>query len=80
MANFDIEGFPRHHRVLHVKQEVQSSDDTVLTVVLNSDVERNQLLASEKRLLAEQDACPGSEMENMQRIEKELGQVYERMT
>ena len=80
MANFDIEGFPRHHRVLHVKQEVQSSDETVLTVVLNSDVERNQLLASEKRLLAEQDACPGSEMEDMQRIEKELAQVYERMT
>jgi ATP-binding cassette, subfamily F, member 3 len=32
MANFDIEGFPRHHRVLHVKQEVKTSEDTVLQV------------------------------------------------
>ena len=32
MANFDIEGFPRHHRVLHVKQEVQSSEKSVLEV------------------------------------------------
>jgi ATP-binding cassette, subfamily F, member 3 len=28
MANFDIEGFPTHHRVLHVKQEVKTSEDT----------------------------------------------------
>jgi hypothetical protein len=32
MANFDIEGFPRHHRVLHVKQEVKSSAQSVLEV------------------------------------------------
>ena len=32
MANFDIEGFPRHHRVLHVKQEVQASEQSVLEV------------------------------------------------
>lgn len=32
MASFDIEGFPTHHRVLHVKQEVQSSDQSVLQV------------------------------------------------
>ena len=80
MANFDIEGFPRHHRVLHVKQEVQSSNDTVLNVVLNSDVERNQLLASEKNLLAEQDSCAGEDIERIQQIEMELGKVYERMT
>lgn len=80
MANFDIEGFPRHHRVLHVKQEVQSSDETVLTVVLNSDVERNNLMANEKRLLAEQEACPGEDKDKFQQIERELGHVYERMT
>jgi ATP-binding cassette subfamily F protein 3 len=32
MAAFDIEGFPRHHRVLHVKQEVKSSEESVLAV------------------------------------------------
>ena len=44
MASFDIEGFPRHHRVLHVKQEVASSKKSVLQVVLESDVERSSLL------------------------------------
>jgi ATP-binding cassette subfamily F protein 3 len=51
MANFDIEGFPRHHRVLHVKQEVKSSDLSVLQVVLESDVERTNLIKREKELL-----------------------------
>lgn len=37
-------GFPRHHRVLHVKQEVRSSGKTVLETVLQSDVEREVLL------------------------------------
>jgi len=32
MASFDLEGFPRHHRVLHVKQEVQSSEKSVFEV------------------------------------------------
>jgi ATP-binding cassette, subfamily F, member 3 len=35
MANFDIEGFPKHHRVLHVKQEVKTSEDTVLQVLIS---------------------------------------------
>ena len=51
IANFDIEGFPRHHRVLHVKQEVPSSDATVLELVLNADVERTELLNKEKKLI-----------------------------
>lgn len=32
MASFDIEGFPTHHRVLHVKQEVKTSELSVLQV------------------------------------------------
>ena len=50
-----IEGFPKHLRVLHVRQEVPShlSDEmTVLKAVLESDVERNMLLREEKQLLA----------------------------
>lgn len=80
MATFDIEGFPRHHRVLHVKQEVKSTDDTVLQVVLNSDVERNELLSREKELLRKQDGSNGKSIEDMQEIEMQLRQVYERMT
>eukprot|EP01034_Spumella_vulgaris_P037460 gene37460-46212_t len=48
MATFDIEGFPKHHRVLHVKQEVKSSNQSVLSVVLEADIERTNLLSREK--------------------------------
>lgn len=33
MACFDIEGFPRHHRVLHVKQEVRQPDMSSFTIL-----------------------------------------------
>lgn len=45
-------GFPRHHRVLHVKQEVRSSDKSVLEAVLQSDVERETLLEEEREIVA----------------------------
>lgn len=45
-------GFPRHHRVLHVKQEVRSSEKSVLDTVLQSDVERAALLEEERDILA----------------------------
>jgi ATP-binding cassette, subfamily F, member 3 len=50
-----IEGFPKHLRVLHVRQEVPShlsEDMTVLQAVLDSDIERNMLMQEEKELLA----------------------------
>mmetsp|Transcript_27791 Transcript_27791/g.40978 ORF Transcript_27791/g.40978 Transcript_27791/m.40978 type:complete len:798 (+) Transcript_27791:103-2496(+) len=54
IASMEIEGFPRHHRVLHVRQEVKSAgtDMSVLQSVIESDAERNALLAKEKELLA----------------------------
>jgi recombinational DNA repair ATPase RecF len=54
IAAFEIEGFPRHHRVLHVKQEVRSSGKTVLETVLQSDVEREALMEEEKDILKRQ--------------------------
>jgi ATP-binding cassette, subfamily F, member 3 len=77
MATFDIEGFPTHHRVLHVKQEVFSSEKSVLQVVLESDVERNLLLEKEKVLLLEQSTA--SDSKRSQEIVAELTDVYERM-
>ena len=55
IAAMEIEGFPRHLRVLHVRQELKmTADDTpVLQAVLQSDVERNALLEEERSLLAE---------------------------
>jgi len=79
MATFDIEGFPKHHRVLHVKQEVQSSEKSVLEVVLEADVERRNLLDKEKELQEQQRTMVGEDPAVMQQIMNELAEVYNRM-
>jgi ABC-type dipeptide/oligopeptide/nickel transport system ATPase subunit len=50
----DLDGFPRHLRVLHVKQEMHTENEetTVMDAVLESDVERMTLLQEEKEILA----------------------------
>ena len=83
MATFDIEGFPKHHRVLHVKQEVASSESSVLQVVLESDVERTTLLKREKELLEVQQTLgddEGSKTEDMEKVNADLQECYERMS
>ena len=55
MANWqDWEGFPKHLRVLHVRQELHTENEetTVLEAVLEADVERQTLLDEEKEILA----------------------------
>ena len=79
MARFDIDGFPTHHRVLHVKQEVQASEDSVIAVVMSSDVERNALFQKEKELNEKQQNLPDSETAKLQLILNELTEVHERM-
>lgn len=50
MARYAIEGFPRHLRITHVSQEIPGDDTTVLNYVLQSDYEREVLLAREREL------------------------------
>jgi ATP-binding cassette subfamily F protein 3 len=54
IASLQIPGFPQHHRVLHVRQEVKAAgtETSVLQVVIESDAERMALLNEEKTLLA----------------------------
>jgi hypothetical protein len=47
-----FEGIPRHLQILHIEQEVNGTDVSVLQTVLNCDVERETLLAEERALLA----------------------------
>lgn len=54
MALHAIDGIPRFCQILHVEQEVVGDDITALQCVLNSDVERTQLLEEEARLVAQQ--------------------------
>ncbi|KAI3822091.1 hypothetical protein L1987_09672 [Smallanthus sonchifolius] len=51
MAMHAIEGIPKNCQILHVEQEVVGDDTSALQCVLNSDVERTQLLEEEARLL-----------------------------
>lgn len=52
-----IEGIPRKCQILHVEQEVVGDDTTALQCILNSDVERIQLLEEEASLLSQQVLC-----------------------
>ncbi|KAL2327124.1 hypothetical protein Fmac_020551 [Flemingia macrophylla] len=54
MAMHAIDGVPRNCQILHVEQEVTGDDITALQCVLNSDIERTQLLNEEAQLLAKQ--------------------------
>lgn len=54
MALHAIDGIPNNCQILHVEQEVVGDDTTALQCVLNSDVERTQLLEEEASLLAQQ--------------------------
>ena len=66
IANWeDLEGFPRHLRVLHVKQELHTENEsaTVLEAVLEADIERTTLLKQEKEITARlENANEGSDV------------------
>mmetsp|Transcript_16138 Transcript_16138/g.38699 ORF Transcript_16138/g.38699 Transcript_16138/m.38699 type:complete len:804 (-) Transcript_16138:121-2532(-) len=53
IAAFEVEQMPRHHRILHVRQEIRAAggDISVLKAVMDADVERNALMEEEKTLL-----------------------------
>ncbi|KDP25252.1 hypothetical protein JCGZ_20408 [Jatropha curcas] len=54
MALHAIDGIPSNCQILHVEQEVVGDDTSALQCVLNSDIERTQLLEEEAHLLAQQ--------------------------
>ncbi|CAJ1978557.1 unnamed protein product [Sphenostylis stenocarpa] len=54
MAMHAIDGVPRNCQILHVEQEVTGDDTTALQCVLNSDIERAQLIEEEALLVAKQ--------------------------
>lgn len=54
LAMHAIDGIPKNCQILHVEQEVVGDTTTALQCVLNTDIERIQLLEEEARLLAQQ--------------------------
>lgn len=70
MALHAIDGIPPNCQILHVEQEVEGDDTTALQCVLNTDIERTQLLEEEARLLALQ-----SELDFEETTEKSNGSI-----
>ncbi|XP_021816509.1 ABC transporter F family member 3 isoform X1 [Prunus avium] len=54
LAMHAIDGIPKNFQILHVEQEVVGDDTSALQCVLNTDVERTQLMEEEARLLTKQ--------------------------
>ncbi|GER43675.1 ABC transporter F family member 3 [Striga asiatica] len=89
MALHAIEGIPKNCQILHVEQEVVGDDTTALQCVLNSDVERTQLLEEESRLLALQkemvpDGNSGKSNMELNEVDKasasqRLEEIYKRL-
>jgi ATP-binding cassette, subfamily F, member 3 len=52
IARKEIDGFPNHLHVLHVEQEIDPEDKSVIQHVLECDVERTRLLQEQEDLLS----------------------------
>ena len=77
--SFSLLYVDRHHRVLHVKQEVKSSSLSVLEVVLSADVERSKLLKRELELIEKQRNCSETNTGELQAIMDEMSELNERI-
>ncbi|KAL6578858.1 ATP-binding cassette sub- F member 3 [Orobanche minor] len=90
MAMHAIDGIPKNCQILHVEQEVGGDDTSALQCVLNSDVERIQLLKEESRLLGLQKevdpegnsgkskGVPSGEVEK-DLVSERLEEIYKRL-
>ncbi|KAF4351108.1 hypothetical protein CsatB_004827 [Cannabis sativa] len=84
MAMHAIDGIPSNCQILHVEQEVVGDDISALQCVLNSDIERTQLLQEEARLSALQrdmDLDDGKTNGGADKdaISQRLQQIYKRL-
>uniref|UniRef100_A0A061S0S1 ATP-binding cassette, subfamily F, member 3 n=1 Tax=Tetraselmis sp. GSL018 TaxID=582737 RepID=A0A061S0S1_9CHLO len=81
----NIKGLPASCQVLHVEQEAEATDETVLEAVLSCDVERAELLAEEAEIMARIDsgasAKPGADehasgdLARLQEVSKRLLEI-----
>ncbi|XP_014518712.1 ABC transporter F family member 3 [Vigna radiata var. radiata] len=86
MAMHAIDGVPRNCQILHVEQEVTGDDTTALQCVLNSDIERTQLIEEEAQLVAQQrefedkiEKGDSNGMVGRDSISQRLEEIYKRL-
>lgn len=80
IANWqDLEGFPRHLRVLHVRQELHTENEamSVLDAVLEADIERKTLLEEEQKLVARLEGNENSTSDDLLSIEERRKKIAE---
>ena len=65
IARKEVEGFPGHLHVLHVEQEIEPEDKTVIQHILEWDTQRTQLLQEQENLLSVDE----NKMKKRQKIE-----------
>lgn len=74
ISGYLIEEFPKHIRILHVKQEQGIDKRSVTRAVLEADDIQTQLNKEAERLEMLMDECPDDEIDNLTRL---LDMVYE---
>lgn len=67
----ELENIPAYLQILHIEQEVRGEDFTALELMLHTDIEREKLLADEKRLLE----AGGEAAEGLQEIYARLVEI-----
>jgi ATP-binding cassette subfamily F protein 3 len=82
MANWqDLEGFPRHLRVVHVRQELNtgSEETSSLEAVLEADIEVQTLLKEEKEILTrlEKEVDTNADQTSNETIEEKRKRIAE---
>eukprot|EP00004_Rigifila_ramosa_P021354 TRINITY_DN5664_c0_g1_i1.p1 TRINITY_DN5664_c0_g1~~TRINITY_DN5664_c0_g1_i1.p1 ORF type:complete len:740 (-),score=178.61 TRINITY_DN5664_c0_g1_i1:19-2148(-) len=75
IAAHEFQGIPKHLQILHIEQEVEGDDDSVLQSVLCCDVEREALLEEEKELIALGDNVPADRPRDLNAIYTRLEEI-----
>lgn len=75
LAERELEGIPPYLQILHIEQEAAGDDSSVLQAVLDTDVERRQLLEEEHNLLSGITGGGGDIADALQRVYERLDEI-----
>jgi ATPase subunit of ABC transporter with duplicated ATPase domains len=79
MATYELPGFPKTLKVVHVAQHIRSTDQAVLPHVLEADLELQALMAREKELRNLIEATSNAPDTDTTVLQAQLQQVYDRL-
>ena len=77
MYNYEIEGYPRHIRMVIVNQEELLSDASIVKAVLQADEIREQLVTTEDRLTLMSEQIPDEDTDTQDEINQILEIIWQ---